>query len=362
MNKKKSAALILALIVLVTMVILCVSMFSRSISESRLVMRNAQAKQAFWLAEAGANQVVYQLRSNFSVSPSTAYWVNSTLAQGDYSVQVSPITAQTRTLTAHGYVPSKSNFEEERVIVVSVKKYIPANFYDYAIYSSGNIDINGDAYSVEGKVIYATTYDVEHPGGVTGTVTNDPLINPLSRLDFEAVYAISDAQGNVYDADRIQDVRRGRDSFPTDFWYTRADDSLDNDADGITDESDEWVPNVVYVETDLQVTGSFGTIGGFYVVVGDVLTDPEDTADATVNGVGTIEGAVYTRGNFRVNGGGGRLNVNGGVWAGNEARLNGSADVAYNQDYMDAISGLSIGASAQITNWRDNQSLFPITP
>ena len=52
------------------------------------------------------------------------------------------------------------------------------------------------------------------------------------------------------------------------------------------------------------------------MVVGDVLTNPDAAEEASVNGVGTIEGVIYTRGDFDVNGGAGNLNVNGGVWSG----------------------------------------------
>jgi hypothetical protein len=68
-----------------------------------------------------------------------------------------------------------------------------------------------------------------------------------------------------------------------------------------------------------------------------------------------VAGAIYSTGNFRVNGGGNGLNINGGIWAGNEARLNGSALLTYNQDFMRAIEALDIN-DVEIASWRDLSS------
>lgn len=98
------------------------------------------------------------------------------------------------------------------------------------------------------------------------------------------------------------------------------------------------------------------------MVVGDVITNPSGTYDATINGNGQIDGAIYTRGEFKVNGGGGGLNVNGGVWASEEAELNGNAQVAYNQTYMSAIGSFNITTQVQVTSWKDMQNPYQLTP
>jgi hypothetical protein len=233
---------------------------------------------------------------------------------------------------------------------------VPPNFYDNAIYSAGDVDLNGSAYSITGKVRYADSID--NTDNIVGEITQDSTISPLARLDFEQLRTISTAQGNLYDEERLDDG----DAYPTTFWYTRGDDSVDNDSDGSIDEADEWVPNVVYVEGDLTLNGNIGTIGGFFVVVGDVINTPDISQDAIINGRGQIEGAIYTRGIFRVNGGGGNLNVNGGVWSGELARLNGNATVTYNYDYMHAIDLLNIDADFQVESWRESNNPWPLTP
>jgi len=108
------------------------------------------------------------------------------------------------------------------------------------------------------------------------------------------------------------------------------------------------------VTTDLVLNGDIGTIGGFFVVVGSVLTDPQTVESTTINGTGQVLGAVYTTGEFRVNGGGQNgLSVDGGVWAGALARLNGSVTVQHNASYLQAIQALNINPAVQLLVWRE---------
>ncbi len=339
MNKRGSV-LVIAFLVILVLTALGGVMLSRSVSERALTQRYAESTQAFWLAEAGVSRGLKELGANFNASGSNVW--QATLALGRYSVDVEQIDSQTRKITSHGFVPAVSS-RIERVIEATVAKKIPNDFYENAIYSAGLVDFNGNAYTVDGKVRYAE--EIEYSSNhVNGTITEDPSINPLAMLDFQQLRSMSAAQGNVYDAARLDNVKKNKEVFPGSFWYS------------------EGAPNIIYVDGDLTLNGNIGTIGGFYVVAGDVLTDPDATQDATLNGNGMVSGVIYTRGEFKINGGAGRLNVNGGVWAGEEAELNGNADVTYNKTYMDAIRALNINVQAQVTTWKDTQNPYQLTP
>jgi hypothetical protein len=349
----KGIALILSLLVVVTLVVLGTTIFSRSASESSHARRYLDSTRAFWLAEAGLNRALEELREDFNLS-GTNLW-SGYLGEGRYSVDVEDVIIDTQTakrVTAHGFIPA-DNVRVERVIQAIMCKYIPPYFYDNAIYSAADVDLNGNAFSITGDVRYADSLDTNHPENINGTITYDPSISPLARLDFEQLLLISETQGNVYDEARLQDVNTGKDSFPTSFWYSEPTDPSDPTT---------GTPNIVYVQGDLQLNGNIGTIGGFFLVVGDVITNPDDTSDATINGNGEIEGVIYTRGEFDINGGGGNLNINGGVWAGEEAELNGNAHVAYNQDYMSAIEALNINPDVQVVSWEELQNPYRLTP
>jgi len=254
---------------------------------------------------------------------------------------VNAVGLDERKVDTFGYIPSVSAAQQKVSIEAYIRKAIPGGFYDNAIYSAGDIDLNGSSYLVDGDVIYAGSID--NPDNITGSVTNDPGISPLARLNYAELRAISIGQGNVYDTARLADVQNNTDSFPASFWYSVPTDPADP-ATG--------VPNVVYVEDDLQLNGNIGTIGGFFVVVGDVITDPNSSSETTINGNGQVEGCIYTLGDFRVNGGGGGLNVDGGVWSGDESRLNGNTTIQYNAFYMQAINKMGLHADVQIISWR----------
>jgi len=355
---KRGIALILSFIVIIIVCILGASIVTRSISESRIAQRYAESTEAFWLAEAGINHALDELRNNYYLSSIAATPLGP---QGGYQVTITQNGNQ-RIVNSSGYIPFSGTALVTRTIQAVMSKSIPPNFYDNAIYSAGDVILNGSTYAVTGNIIYAE--NINDTNNVTGDVTQDPSISPLARLDFQQLETLSTEQENLYEQQGhdLVNVSSGLTSFPNTFWFSRADDSIDNDGDGTTDEEDEWVPNIIYIRGDLQVNGNIGTIGGFFIVAGDVINTPDVSQDAIINGNGQIDGVIYTRGEFRVNGGGGNLNVNGGVWAGEQARLNGNAMVTYNGDYMAAIQALNIDASVQIISWRDTQNPYQLTP
>jgi hypothetical protein len=182
-------------------------------------------------------------------------------------------------------------------------------------------------------VIYAGTLtgtpNIE-PG--TGTLTQDNSIYPLAHLDYNQLRSISQSQGNYHDATHNP-------AYPSSFWY----------------DAGHTVPNVVFLEGSLVLRGN-QTIHGFVVVGGEV------TYDASFSGNVSVDGCVYTRGNFTFSGGGHALNVYGGVWVGGLATLNGGVDMHYNPDYMRGISGLNVNIVTQIVSWRDTQNPYKLSP
>ena len=307
------------------------------LAESRAAQRSQASLQALYLAEAGIDRALVQLRSNYSWT--TGYSGLALGSTGTYSVSVQSLAGSRRRLTGQG-TSALLPTPVVRSVEAILQQYIPPNFYDNAIWASQDLLFNGNSYQVTGNVRHGDTTP-SSTSHVTGTVTYDPATDPLPRLNYQQLHDIAQSQGNVYDAARIGN---GHNVFPTSFWYTPPT----NPADPTT-----GVPNVNYITTDLVLNGNIGTIGGLFVVVGNVLTDPTAEEDTTINGNGQIQGAIYTTGNFRINGGGNRLNVTGGVWAGDQARLNGNANVTYSSTYMDSIKALNINADVQVVSWQD---------
>jgi Tfp pilus assembly protein PilX len=342
MFNRKGSVLIIAYLFLAVLLILGGAFFSRTLNEKKLFDMNRERIEAFYLAESAVDKGIAGLKNDYSGYSGTSA---TTAGRGQYEVtDVNDLSSTRKSLIAHGYIPNKAQKRVERRIEVVTKKETPADFYESAIYSAANIDPNGNSYVVNGKVVYATTID--DTSHITGTITHDPSVSPLAHFDFAVLRSIAVAQGNFYDSDRLDDVQHGRDSFPTSFWNVPPNPPVD-----------PGTPNVVYLEGDMVLNGNVGTLGGFFLVVGNVLTDPNVTPDATINGNGEVDGCIYTLGDFRINGGAGGLNVNGGVWSGEESRLNGNATVTYNQAFMYAIKNLietqGAGSVVQLLNWRE---------
>jgi hypothetical protein len=334
-----TAILLFTYSVIVILIIIAATFVLRTISEKNISTRYKELIEAFNLAEAGVSRAISEVRQDYN----WAGPLSVSLGMGQYSVLAVDLDGKRKILSC-GYIPSIENFRAKRTIEAVVKKYIPSNFYDNAIYVGDELDLNGNAYRVNGNVIYGDEHPADNTGNINGTVTQDTSINPLARIDFEQLYNLSQGQGNVYDAQRLDAVKSGRDSFPSSFWYSQPADPNDP-ATG--------VPNIVYILTDLELKGNIGTVGGFFVVVGDVLTNPLGTYDTQISGNGQIDGCVYTLGTFEINGGGNGLNVLGGIWADREVELNGNATVVYNEDYMKAIKALNINPDVQLLSWRE---------
>jgi len=327
---KKGVALILVLVIVLILVLLGGAMLSRSIAEVNLSNRYLESVQAFWLAEAGVGQALYDLRVDYNVTS-----VSSTVCgAGGYSAVIVHNLDTTRTVTASGFIPSTGTPRVQRILEVLMNQYAttPPNFFSHAIYSGGALTFDGSAYGVTGDVVYGGVL-TGSTSKVNGVITSDSSIVPLAHLNFDQLKAISQGQSNYHDAENLSGP------FPASFWY--------DEANGI--------PNVVYLEGTFTLSGT-SAIGGFYVVGGDVVFD------AAVGGNTAISGAVYTLGDITLSGGGNVLNVDGGVWSGQNATITGSSDIAYNAGYMAAIQNLGIGTEVQMLSWDDTQDPIILVP
>jgi len=307
------------------------------LNEQHVAQRYGSLASAFQLAEAGVDEALFQLQANYSwIGPLTAQVGNA----GTYTTQVTQngtLRKIASTAATQGTIVSPNQIE------AWVQKNIPPNFYGDAIYSANNVELKGNAYSVTGNILAAGSIEsTNNLGGVVGNYVTDPSVSPLPALDYQQLYNIALSQGNVYDDTRLKNIQQHTDHFPTAFCFSPPTDP--NDPSTCT-------PNVNYVTDDLVLNGNIGTVGGLFVVVGSVLTDPNAVEDTTINGNGQVAGVIYTTGTFKINGGGNGLNLDGGVWSGEQATLNGSATIQYNATYMNAIKNLQINPGVQLISW-----------
>lgn len=346
---KNGSILIFVYAVIFILLSLSASVIAHSILERKAFEITKQRGEAFYVAEAGMDSALAALKSSSSYSGTAGTPVSvsrDSTVIGQYETAVVDIGSSLRNIVVTGYAPQKTvnsgvlrqTCKAEGVAKVSANPP-PAAFYANAIYSAGEVDFEGNSYDVTGNVVYADAID--NSGRVVGTVTHDITISPLAQFDFAAMRAAAILQGNLYNAARLA----SKAAFPSGFWYTAPTDPSDPTT---------GVPNVVYVEGDMELSGNV-TAGGFFLVVGNVLTDPNVTTDTEITGNVTVNGCIYSTGEFELKGGGHSLNVNGGIWAGDEAELDGNAKVTYNVDYMAAVKNFVDNASSgtiQLLSWR----------
>lgn len=338
MSKDRGSTLLACYLAVAVMLVYGSALMIRSFTEQRAATGYRDLAEAFQAAESGLDDGIRQLRADYNNTASVASTIGN---RGSYQVEITQ-DGTIRTLRSTG--TTSNNAGITRRLEAKVQRSIPQNFYDQAIYAAGNVVLKGDAYSIVGNVLSGSSTAVANAGNVEGDVVNDPSAAPLPRLDFQQLYDLAVSQGNVYDAQRLHDIQHGEDAFPAAFCYAPPTDP---------DDPSTCAPNINYITADLVLNGNIGTIGGFFVVVGNVLTDPEAVEDTTINGNGQIEGLIYTTGDFVINGGGAGLNIDGGVWAGDVARLNGSATTEHHAAYMGAVEHLGINADLQLIQWRE---------
>lgn len=306
---KRGVVLIICYMVIVVLSILGAAFLKRSVSERSVTSKYFDSTQAFWLAEAGISRAMKDFKTDGSFQVVTP----TELGPGGYRVELVTF----HKIRSHGFIPFDAPYRAERIIELNLP------FYGAAIYTAGNIDIKGSAYTISGDVVYAGTGPApspDSPPNIEGTVTQDPSINPLDLLSFDQLKIISQNQGND-----------NKPYLPTSYWY--------NEALGI--------PNVVFLDGDLKLKGG-DNVYGFFVVGGEAI------CDVTIVGNVSVNGCIYTRGDFTVKGGGGALNISGGVWSGEDTNVDGSVDIQYNAAYVAGLQKLGINPKYKII-WRDTQ-------
>jgi len=279
--------------------------------------------QSFYLAEAGVDYAIEQLRQSASASsePTTALKDDQGNDMGTYTVSWQQIETTSRwTINSTGKIVNSDGVGLDARTVEMIVSRIDRDFYSDALYVDGNVMIHGNAHTVNGNIRYSGEF-FGKDSGITGELIQDSSIPPLEEIfDITKLETISESQDNIYEEGDL--------SMSMNFWYG--------------DQADQ-VPNIVVIEGNLTVSSSNPTVGGFIVIKGDT----------TLNGGAQVNGCIYTLGNLTMNGGGNAININGGVWT-RSAVLNGNTTVMHNATYMDAIKKYGKkDVSFQVVSWEE---------
>jgi len=340
MRSKRGSILVMALFVVAILAELCAVMLIKGTIELKTSQLSLHSTQAFHLAEGatddawaalGDTAVWNSLANGCTVPIVVTSLMPSTMT--NYSIDCAA-TWNLRRVVGTSTVNAPTSTPVTRRVEIVLQRQVPADFFDYVVYSSGEVVFNGHSYQAIGNILTGYQFTLKNTINVTGKVTYDPNANPLPQLDFAALKAISQAQNNVYDAVRLQ-----TEALPTSFWYKLPTDPND---------SKTGIPNVVLVESDLTLKGKNVQIGGVLLVVGNLDAENSTAMKGNIN----IDGVVYTTGDAVLSGGGStNININGAVYAGGATTVDGSVVLNYQQSYLTAFRGVA-KVAPRLVSWR----------
>ena len=326
---RKAFVLLLTFMVMVTLTLTVVSFLLVTSSRLRQSGYDLESAQAFWLAEAGLQDVIQKLvnDSDYRDSPTT---VTESLGQGTYSVTVSKADT-TYTLASTGSVGRISRKITENVAATSA-------IIERGIHADGaHLKFDDSSGTINGNVSCATSVLPNPlPAGMTinGTITQNPDQDKIfPTLDIAQYYTIADSLGQV-------DTRKTfANATYTGVWYITQEAVIgdnatidgtiicesniifDGEADNITITPSNNYP-ALYAGNSITSTDTGApssrtglqnsTINGLIMSSGDILFDymNQNTANTV-----TFNGTMLADGNIQIQDGSNfTINYDSGVW------------------------------------------------
>lgn len=391
LGKKGFILIVTYLIIVILVIIFGATLIARTIGENAAAKRIKQLTQAFELAEAGIDRALRALKLDFD-SPkesgvsitmgvlSSAFdlpsLVSASQIVGQYKYRIDTTTSSDiRRIRAMGYVPNADNPAVTRWVEAYVERVSPpTGYFDNAIWTTGDVTINGDAYSVKGEDYTSSIDEIDNDSdlsideaGERDGVDNDndlvideageggninyggQIIGDVSNvagdetklssdikfyyLNFDAFRNMAIEQNNLYTATNLADKTYMKNyPFPTSYWRDAA----------------KTEANVIYLEGDLDVSGNI-QLGGIFIVAKDVIAS---AGSADIGGTIDFNGIIYTLGDIKIHG---TVDLLGSVWSGaGGAELDGNVTLGLNYTYVSTFKKyITDNPSINLKSWHE---------
>ncbi|MBI2094346.1 MAG: pilus assembly PilX N-terminal domain-containing protein [Candidatus Omnitrophica bacterium] len=193
MANHRGSVAICALGVVTVLMTLGASALIQSLNEARLSSRSLARRQALYLAEAGVDQALINLRTPADAADDIG---SGTLALGTFQVDLPPVSispSQWR-VTVHGIANADSVHPQHLEVMISVQ---PQSVFQFGLFADENLDISGSAYanSFDSRVgpydedPSSPTYNAGHEGdvGTNGTSFGDVALGSSVAIDGQVV-------------------------------------------------------------------------------------------------------------------------------------------------------------------------------
>lgn len=181
---------------------------------ARSVRTDTAQAQALAIAEAGINKAVYQLNQNAAYTGET----NTSFGEGAFTVNLAPIDAVTKQVTATGYVPNAANPTATRIIKANISINNDVVSFHYGVQSGrggftleNSSSITGNVYAggsiigssqnyIHGDVVSAGPDGLVYGIHATSSVYAHTIGNASTAtiVDKNSYYALSQINTTVY--------------------------------------------------------------------------------------------------------------------------------------------------------------------
>ena len=217
LNAKRGAVLIMTFIIMATLMAMTAGFLFMTSGQLRGSAHDVASSKAFWLAEAGLQDVIQKLTSDSDYRDSPTA-VISDFGDGNYSVTVTK-DGTTYTLASTGTVDVISRKITMSVVATSA-------VIERGIHADGaHLKFDDSSGTINGDVSCFISVMNEDDMTITGTITegqDQPKINPA--LDITGYYTIADAAGQV-------DTRKTFENATyTGVWYITQQATIGDDA------------------------------------------------------------------------------------------------------------------------------------
>jgi len=267
---RKGSSIVAVYIFLSVLITLGAGLAASTAHELAQTRRHANAKKAFWVAEAGIEAIMQQLKSGTTYEEAT---ISSSFLSDDanYTVQISE-AEDIYTLTSTGQIAGgEGNIERKIQQVVEVETAEWPSAFQYALFGNGG------------------SMQVKENGTVTGSIFQygDVQIKENSTVT-EYVYAtgnISSKSSSVYEEGALPDPLPTLPTLDTTVYFDpELTEAADNGGSSLTTSWINLNDGDVYVNGDIQLNAD-GVISGSGTIVatGDITIKERSTVAEGVN-------------------------------------------------------------------------------
>lgn len=295
--EKKAVALIVCLLLVTVLIIIGSAIYVRSVSEKTSAQKYSESAQAFWLAEAGIESAIVQLKQNwFNRNPSGEI----PLGAGTYSFNIYDTDRDGNKLPKKVLrIVSTGNVKGTlRSVDVTIERY--GESWDYAIYGVTMVELSS------GSTIHGDVYvdgDGEVQAGAS-IVKIDDTVEPADPNAYDAIFYYTGSEVDVSGIVEGGTQHTTEEIPPPTIDWDKYESNADYVISGGTVLSGLLADGVYYINGDVQlnnVTLNKGSIISEGKIEVNGLFDqgaPGDNAPALANKTGTIEvnGSAKVRG------------------------------------------------------------------